>query len=301
MKINGIITAMVTPLDDNGSINEKGTRKLVETLINQGIHGLFILGTNGEFFVLSEEEKLNLAKIVVDQVKKRVPIFAGAGGISTESVIDLSRKLEKIGIDAVSIITPYLLKFTDEELIRHYEMIAANTTLPIILYNIPANTKNNISEYVFSKLIKNPSIIGIKDSSGDIDNFKSYLKYKGRDDFSFLMGSDSKIVEALLLGADGAVASTSNVLSKTDVGMYNCVREGKISEAESLQESIDDFREICKVGTIPSGLKVCLRLIGQEVGKTKSPIMDVEEEYREQFIEVLKKYESFEGYKLEKS
>lgn len=215
MKIKGIVTAMVTPLLENG-IDEKATRKLVNKLINSGIHGLFILGTNGEFYALSEEEKLALVRIVVDETAGRVPVFAGSGGVSTDAVIKLTNKFTELGVDAVSIITPYLIKVSDQELIQHYQTIAANTDLPIILYNIPANTKISISESVFKELVKVPQIIGIKDSSGEIENIQMYLDVNDREDFSVLVGSDSLILSALKKGADGAVAATSNILTKTD-------------------------------------------------------------------------------------
>ena len=108
MKIKGIITAMVTPLSEDG-INEAATRKLVNKLINDGVHGLFVLGTNGEFYALSEAEKLALVKIVVDEAAGRVPVFAGSGGISTEEVIKVTNKFAELGVDAVSVITPYLI------------------------------------------------------------------------------------------------------------------------------------------------------------------------------------------------
>ena len=297
MKIRGIIPAMVTPLNENG-INEEGTRKLVRHLIAGGVHGLFILGTNGEFHTLSKEEKIQFAKIVVDEVSGRVPVFAGAGDIATNKVIELVNEFAKIGVDAASIITPYLLKYTDEELIHHYRVITEQTTLPIILYNIPPNTRNFINRHVFSELLKIDSIIGIKDSSGDLENFKGYLELNHREDFSLLMGSDSKILEALQLGADGSVASTANVVTKTDVAIYEQFVAGNIEQARQAQASIDDFREACKCSTIPSGLKYCLRAIGQDVGLPKLPVLDLTKEEKQQVDHVLQKYVQAEGFTL---
>ncbi|MFQ7237283.1 MAG: 4-hydroxy-tetrahydrodipicolinate synthase, partial [Enterococcus hulanensis] len=274
MKITGIITAMVTPLSENG-IDEAATRKLVNKLINDGVHGLFILGTNGEFYALSEEEKLTLVKIVVDEAAGRVPIFAGSGGISTEAVIQLTNQFAELGVDAVSIITPYLIKISDEELIQHYQAIAANTNLPIILYNIPTNTKISISEQVFKELIKIPRIVGIKDSSGQLENIQMYLDLNDRADFSVLVGSDSLILPALQKGADGAVAATSNVLTKTDLGIYQAYLANDLEKAARLQESINDFRRVLKLATVPSVLKYSLGLTGIPVGPPKSPVRGV--------------------------
>ena len=294
MKIKGIITAMVTPLSEDG-INEAATRKLVNKLINDGVHGLFVLGTNGEFYALSEAEKLALVKIVVDEAAGRVPVFAGSGGISTEEVIKVTNQFAELGVDAVSVITPYLIKLSDEELIQHYQTIALNTNLPMILYNIPANTQLSINESVFKELIQLPQIIGIKDSSGNLENNQMYLETNDREDFSILIGSDSLILPALQMGVDGAVAATSNVLTKTDLGIYQAFLENKMERAQVLQESINDFRGILKLATVPSVLKHSLELIGFPVGAPKKPVRKVSSKFDAEICETLSKYKEIEG------
>lgn len=294
MKIKGIITAMVTPLSEDG-INEAATRKLVNKLINDGVHGLFVLGTNGEFYALSEAEKLALVKIVVDEAAGRVPVFAGSGGISTEEVIKVTNQFAELGVDAVSVITPYLIKLSDEELIQHYQTIALNTNLPMILYNIPANTQLSINESVFKELIQLPQIIGIKDSSGKLENIQMYLEMNDREDFSILIGSDSLILPALQMGVDGAVAATSNVLTKTDLGIYQAFLENKMERAQVLQESINDFRGILKLATVPSVLKHSLELIGFPVGAPKNPVRKVSSKFDAEICETLSKYKEIEG------
>ena len=294
MKIKGIITAMVTPLSEDG-INEAATRKLVNKLINDGVHGLFVLGTNGEFYALSEAENLALVEIVVDEAAGRVPVFAGSGGISTEEVIKVTNQFAELGVDAVSVITPYLIKLSDEELIQHYQTIALNTNLPMILYNIPANTQLSINESVFKELIQLPQIIGIKDSSGKLENIQMYLEMNDREDFSILIGSDSLILPALQMGVDGAVAATSNVLTKTDLGIYQAFLENKMERAQVLQESINDFRGILKLATVPSVLKHSLELIGFPVGAPKNPVRKVSSKFDAEICETLSKYKEIEG------
>lgn len=294
MKIKGIITAMVTPLSEDG-INEAATRKLVNKLINDGVHGLFVLGTNGEFYALSEAEKLALVEIVVDEATGRVPVFAGSGGISTEEVIKVTNQFAELGVDAVSVITPYLIKLSDEELIQHYQTIALNTNLPMILYNIPANTQLSINESVFKELIQLPQIIGIKDSSGKLENIQMYLEMNDREDFSILIGSDSLILPALQMGVDGAVAATSNVLTKTDLGIYQAFLENKMERAQVLQENINDFRGILKLATVPSVLKHSLELIGFPVGAPKNPVRKVSSKFDAEICETLSKYKEIEG------
>lgn len=299
MQIKGIITAMVTPLNDEG-INEAATRQLVNHLIESGVHGLFVLGTNGEFYALKEQEKIDLVKIVVDEVAGRVPVFAGSGGISTEAVIDLTNKFGKLGVDAVSIITPYLIKVSDDELVKHYQEIAANTNVPILLYNIPANTKISISENVFKELVQVKQIVGIKDSSGSIENIQMYLNINEREDFSVLVGSDSLILSALEKGATGAVAATSNVLTKTDLGIYHAYLENRMEEAKKLQESINEFRRILKLGTVPSVLKYSLEQAGIPVGAPKSPVSNVPKKLDSEIRKVLEQYQQIEGMELKK-
>lgn len=298
MKIKGIVTAMVTPINAAGGINEEATRKLVNRLIDSGIHGLFILGTNGEFYALTDAEKIKLAKIVVEETNGRVPVFAGAGGISTEGVIHLAKEFVKVGVDAISVITPFLIKIDDDELIYHYETIANESPLPVILYAIPKNTGIHISEAVYEKLLTHSNIVGIKDSGGDIDVLKMYIEMNKREDFSVLVGSDSLILDALMLGADGAVAATSNVLTKTDIGIYQFFLEGELDKAREYQLSINEFRRILKFGTVPSVLKESLIFTQNNVGYPKAPVLPISKEHESEIKEVLRLYQEIEGYEV---
>lgn len=289
MKVRGLITAMVTPMHE-GKVDELATKKLVNHLIEKGIHGLFILGTNGEFFSLTDNEKVNFVQIVVDEVAGRVPVFAGAGGIATSQVIDLSNKFANLGVDAVSVITPYLIKLSQSELIEHYTVIANKIKVPMILYNIPQNTGINIDVTIFEQLIKHPNIIGIKDSSGDIKQLENFIKINDRNDFSVLVGSDSKMLQAFELGADGAVSATSNFLTNTDLDIYKSFKEGDRNKARKLQDSIEPFRKILKYASIPSVLKYSMSFKGIDVGKPRNPIQDVEPQHFQEINKILMSY-----------
>lgn len=227
----------------------------------------------------------------------RVPVYAGSGGIPTNQVIELSNRLAEVGVSAVSIITPFLISLTDDELLNHYQTIAKNVNLPIILYNIPANTKINLSKEVVAELAKLDKIIGIKDSSGDLENLQGYLDVAKNEAFSVLVGSDSKILPALKMGATGAVAATSNVLTKTDVGIYQNYQDNNLEKAEELQKSIDTFRMANKLGSVPSMLKYALSIIGYEVGAARLPVMPVNDhEKLAQMQEALKSYQEIENF-----
>ena len=143
--LNGIITAMVTPFESSGNIDIKATEILIEKLIANGVQGIFVLGTNGEFHVIENDMKIKFAKKVVEIVAKRVPVYAGAGGNSTDEVIKLGKQMIAVGVDALSVITPYFVSLKENELYNHYQMIAENLAIPIVLYNIPKNTGINLS------------------------------------------------------------------------------------------------------------------------------------------------------------
>lgn len=297
MRITGIITAMVTPLNDDGSLSRDGVVSLVNRLIKNGVSGLFILGTNGEFFGLSDDEKVAYAKMVVEVVAGRVPVYVGTGAIGTKKVITLSQRMEEVGVSAISIITPYLLSFSQDELYAHYKLISDTVSLPIILYNIPQNTGNNLEPETVGRLAKHPNIIGIKDSSGNLEQLAKYIDLTRQEDFSVLIGSDSRILAALQLGADGAVAATSNVLTKTDVGIYRHFLSHQLKEAEKLQESINAYRKVLKYSTIPSVLKYTLNQIGIPVGDSLSPVkLTLTVDEKKEINKVLKSYQEYENF-----
>lgn len=293
--LEGIITAMVTPVDESGKINQTATCQLIDRLIENGIHGLFILGTNGEFHRLSKQQKKEFMKIVVEYTNKRVPVYAGTGGNCTEEVIQMTKAASEIGVDAVSVITPYLLALTEEELYQHYKKIADASSVPVILYNIPKNTGNALSPYLVSRLSKLPNIIGIKDSSGDLENLRNYIDETAKENFSVLVGSDSLILEALKIGATGAVAATSNVLTKTDLLIYQLWKAGDLAQAEKMQKSIDAFRAVLKFGTVPSVLKLAITNTGIDVGSPIAPVLPLKDKKQlEKVKQVLASYEKTE-------
>lgn len=273
--LNGIITAMVTPFESSGNIDIKATEILIEKLIANGVQGIFVLGTNGEFHVIENDMKIKFAKKVVEIVAKRVPVYAGAGGNSTDEVIKLGKQMIAVGVDALSVITPYFVSLKENELYNHYQMIAENLAIPIVLYNIPKNTGINLSFELVSKLSKISNIIGIKDSSGDINNIAGYIDNTSRDEFSVFSGSDSLILKALKLGATGAISATSNLLTTNNVQIYKQFIAGNLDKAEQWQQSLEEFRRILKYASTPSVLKQSLSLAGIDVGVPRLPVLPV--------------------------
>lgn len=290
MKLKGIITAMVTPFDKNQEINSQATKQLINKLINAGVDGIFILGTNGEFHLLTYDEKIAFAKLVINEVNKRVPVYVGTGGNSTREVISLSKIMEALGADALSVITPYFLVPTQKEVISHYKAVAKSVQIPIILYNIPKNTGINLEAGTVSELAKVKNIAGIKDSSGKIENIQSYIEATKGQDFCVLSGSDSLILKALQIGATGAIAATSNLLTDIDVSIYQNFLNGNIKAAEKAQKDIDVLRTVLKLGTVPSILKKSVELSGIPVGPARLPVTEPNAETLKKIKEMLNYY-----------
>src|SRR5450830_653932 len=199
MKFHGIVPALVTPFTADQRLDEKALRGLVESLIEAGVHGLFVLGTNGEFFALSNEEKLEIVRITLDASAGRLPVMVGTGAFSTREVIEMNKRVEGMGADALSVITPYFNAVTQAELIKHYEAIGDATSLPVMMYNIPAKTGMSIGMGAVATLSQHPRIKGIKDSAGNFDNLVQMIKYRS-DDFAVFAGTDSLIYWNLLAG-----------------------------------------------------------------------------------------------------
>ncbi|MGG4469486.1 4-hydroxy-tetrahydrodipicolinate synthase [Paenibacillus alvei] len=290
MELKGIIPAMLTPLTIEQKVNDSVTRQLTNHLLDSGVHGLFILGTNGEFHLLNKEEKLTFAKIVIEEANGRVPVIVGTGGNSTEETIDLSQKMEQLGADALSVITPFFISPSQAEMAVHFEKVAKSTSLPILLYNIPARTGVNLEPETVSRLAKVPNIVGIKDSSGNFANIENYINATKDEDFSVFAGTDSLILQTLQAGGKGAVAATANMVPDVVVSIYNKWLEGNIEAAKENQEKLQPLRDTFKHGTLPSVLKKAVELYSVPVGPPKMPVSEVSGDALEIVTEMVEWY-----------
>ncbi|MEE0138846.1 4-hydroxy-tetrahydrodipicolinate synthase [Fusobacterium ulcerans] len=278
IEIKGVIVPLLTPMNADETINEKELRNQVNHQIKSGIHALFPLGTNGEAYILSREEKEQVLKIVVDEAKGRVPVYGGTGCVSTKETIELSLKAKEIGIDVLSIITPSFAAASQDELYEHYREVAEAVDLPIVLYNIPARTGNALAPATVEKLSKIPSIVGVKDSSGNFDNMLQYIeKTRYRKDFAVLSGNDSLILWCLLAGGRGGIAGCANVFPSTMASIYDTFVAGDLEKAREIQDSIRSFRDCFKFGNPNTIVKTAVSLLGFPVGKCRKPFCQVPE------------------------
>ncbi|MFL0266847.1 4-hydroxy-tetrahydrodipicolinate synthase [Candidatus Clostridium radicumherbarum] len=290
----GIITPIVTPFNRDGeqSINYKAAEQLINHLIEKGVNGIFVLGSNGEFHVIDEEEKVAFAKKVIEIVDHRVPVFVGTGACSTRETVRLSQRMEAIGADALSVITPYFIKPTDEELYEHFKEVASSVKIPIVLYNIPKSTGCNIPKEVVARLAMIENIEAIKDSSGDIENLKGYIEAASGKKLSVLVGSDSKISIGYGLGATGAIAGTSNVITDVLVKLNKALKTNDTKTAKVMQEEIEVLRGVLKFGTVPSVIKRALELANiAAVGPARRPVREITPVADEKIKEMLKHYQ----------
>lgn len=277
-QIKGIIPPILTPMNEDESINVTELKNQVNRQIEAGVHGLFPFGTNGEGYILSAQEKELVLKTVVEECNGRVPVYAGTGCIGTKETISQSLMAKSVGADILSIITPSFAAASQEELYVHYKTVAAAVDLPIVLYNIPARTGNKLAPETVERLSHIDNIVGVKDSSGDYDNMLKYLELTKQEDFIVLSGNDSLILPCLKAGGVGGIAGCANVYPHVMVSIYEKYAANDIKGAEEAQESIASFRACFKYGNPNTIVKTAAALLGYPVGKCRAPFNQVSEE-----------------------
>jgi 4-hydroxy-tetrahydrodipicolinate synthase len=283
----GIIPALVTPLTKEDGLNEAALRRLTRHTLEGGVHGVFAIGSQGEFWAFSAEEKKRVWEVVVDETNHRVPVYAGTAAVTTREAIALTQLAEAVGVDAVSILTPYFVSPNDDELYEHYRAIAAATRLPILLYTNPDRTGVKLSTGLVARLAKIDNIVGIKDSSGDLTLSTDYIRATPGD-FAVLMGRDTLIYAGLLSGAKGAIAATANVVPALVVSIYELFKRGDLDGSRRAQEALAPLRTAFTWGTFPVVIKEALDLIGLEGGPARAPVGAMTPAQRERLKNLLK-------------
>ena len=270
--IHGIIVPILTPMNADESINHAQLKVQIDRMIAAGIHGIFCFGTNGEGYALTVDEKASILQTAVDHVNGRVPVYAGTGCVTTRETIALSRRAQEIGADILSIVTPWYAAASQEDLFRHYSVVAQAVDLPIILYNIPARAGNSIAPETVARLSKVDTIVGVKDSSGDFNNLIAYIEEtKSRPDFKVLSGNDALILKTLQAGGAGGIAGCANVFPQNMVGIYEAFCAGDMIKAKMHQDAVADFRACFKFGNPNTVVKTAVGLLGYAVGACRKP------------------------------
>ncbi|HEY2422305.1 MAG TPA: 4-hydroxy-tetrahydrodipicolinate synthase [Neobacillus sp.] len=288
-KPKGVIPALVTPLDKNGNLMEDALKQVIDYTISGGVHGLFVLGSSGEIYGLTNEQKRRVVEITVEHNAGRVPIYCGASEITTRDCIQTAKMVQEVGgVSALSVLTPYFLTPTQDELVDHFKAIAGSTDLPIILYGNEGRTHVQIDVRSCEELSKVDNIIGIKDSSGDMTKMAEYLRVTNRETFSVLAGRDTLIYAGLCHGGSGAIASTGNIAPKLVSDIYNTFMAGDYQKSLELQFKLSPLRLCVDKATFPVVLKEGLKMVGIDVGYALAPAGEMSPESKQLLANVLK-------------
>ena len=266
--LRGITPPMVTPLADRDSLDRPGLQRLIEHILSGGVDGLFLLGTSGEGPSLSYRLRCELIERVCEQVADRVPVLVGVTDASFVESVNLADYAADVGAAAVVLSAPYYFPLAQAELSRYVRRIAARMPLPVFLYNMPSHTKIAFEPETVRQLIDVPNIVGLKDSSGDMDYFRQLRKLtESRADWSLLIGPEQLLAEAVLLGGDGGVSAGANLCPRLYVDLYEAARQGDRTRVDELHARVMQIRHgIYNVATgsarVIGGLKTALNLLG---------------------------------------
>jgi 4-hydroxy-tetrahydrodipicolinate synthase len=272
MRIHGIIPPVATPMHANEDLDLPRLKWFLDHLITSGVHGVFVLGTNSECYALDEREKQEVIATAVAHVRKRVPVFAGTGAETTREAVRITKMAEREGADGVSVITPYFISPTQQEIYDHYRRIAENTSLPVVLYNNPSTCGGvKIEPETVARLAEIPNILAAKDSSGDLQNTNEYVRVVP-ERFAVLQGRDTLICPSLLFGARGAIPATANIAPAILVEIYETFQRGDLAASKAAQLKLNPVRLALTLGTPPGGVKAALALMGMSLGPCRSPI-----------------------------
>lgn len=278
-KIEGVLTAIVTPFDEEGGLNVQSLKEQVNRQLAAG-NGIFCGGTNGEFFVLNEQEKITVTAACVEEVAGRANVVAHIGEIATRETIRLGKQIEKLGVDAVSVITPYFVPLKQNELINHYTAVADALSVPVFLYNIPARAGNTLEPQTVRVLAEHPNIIGIKDSAGSYESLSGFLNaVKDIDNFDVLNGPDSLIHRGFVEGCSACISGLANVAPNEINAIWSHFRAGDVEGSRQAQENVTGLRtDLYSVGFSPAAVKKAVQLMGYNVGESRYAVSFTEEQ-----------------------
>ncbi|MFD2443576.1 4-hydroxy-tetrahydrodipicolinate synthase [Bacillus sp. CGMCC 1.16607] len=274
-----VSTAMVTPFDKKGHIDFAKTTQLINHLIETGTDSLVVAGTTGESPTLSKEEKLALFQHVIKVVDKRVPVIAGTGSNDTYASIELTKKAEQIGVDAVMLVAPYYNKPNQEGLYQHFKAIAESTRLPVMVYNVPGRTVTNILPETVVRLSAIPNIVAVKEASGDL-NAMTHIIANTDDDFLLYSGDDGITLPVLSIGGVGIVSVASHIIGNEMQEMVHSFLNGELQKAAKLHQKLLPIMQGLFAAPSPAPVKTALQLKGLDVGSVRLPLVSLTEQER---------------------
>ncbi len=282
--LGDILTAMVTALNEDGSVNYEGTAELAEYLIEHGSDGLVVSGTTGESPTLTDEAKLELFRVVVDAAAGRATVIAGTGSNDTAHSVELTRRAGEIGVDGVLAVTPYYNKPPAAGVIAHFQAVAAAAELPVILYNIPGRTALNVEPETLAVLSETPNIVAVKQANPDLEQTRRLTELC---DMGIYAGNDDMVYPLLEYGSWGGICVASHLAGPEMKQMVELFRAGSREEAAAIDQSLAPLYEAIFIATNPIPIKAALNMMGHAVGGLRLPLVPATEAEAARIREVL--------------
>jgi len=276
----GCATAIVTPMNSDGTVNEQRFKELVEEQIKGGIDALVVCGTTGESAVLNHAEHVKVIELAVQQNAGRVPIIAGTGSNDTAYAVALSKEAIALGADALLMVTPYYNKTSQAGLIAHYNYVADRVDAPIIVYNVPSRTGVNIKPETYLELSKHKNIVAVKEANGDISSVLKTISLCG-DNLAVYSGNDDQTVPMMALGAKGVISVISNILPNEFHNLATACLEGDFKKATEMSVKYSDLMDYMFIDVNPIPVKEAMNLMGMGMGECRLPLVGLSEKNRE--------------------
>ncbi len=284
--MKGIMTALLTSFNENGTLNEKGIREVVRHNIDEmGVNGLYVGGSTGESFLMDESNRKQVLQIVKDEAKDDVTLIAQIGSLNIEEAVRLGNEAKELGYDALSAITPYYYKFSFEEIKAYYKRIIDETNHPMIIYSIPALTGTEITVEDYGELLALPKVIGVKYSDTDLTKLAKLKEI--HPDKLFYGGSDDMLLQFAETGADGAVGSTYSLIGKQATQLWEAVGNSETEKARDIQKEMNQVITILEDVGVYQSIKHVLKQQGIDAGFMKFPFREITEDEKRQADQIV--------------
>jgi len=288
-ELGRLLTAMVTPFQDNGDVDYEQAKKLALALLDSGSDGLVVVGTTGESPTLLRQEEMCLFTEIKEAIGDRGTIVAGTGSNSTAEAVEATRGAEEIGVDACLLVVPYYNKPSQEGLYQHFKTIAQSTSLPCILYNVPSRTVTSLSVDTIVRLSQIDNIIGLKEASGNMEQVAKVVS-NAREGFRVWSGNDTDTFALMALGGYGVISVASHLVGKQIKQMIDYMVAGKVAEAAAIHRHLLPLVNSMFIVSNPCPLKYALNQVGFRVGKPRLPLVEPDEKSAAAIRDTLKNY-----------
>lgn len=287
VKFGKVLTAMVTPFNENLEVDLQKTQELAVRLIESGSDGVVVCGTTGESPTLSKKEKLDLFRAVVEAIGGKGTVIAGTGSYNTAESVELTKEAEKTGVDGILLVAPYYNKPSQEGLYRHFKEIAGSTSLPAIIYNIPGRTGVNITSDTMARLAEIENVVGVKESSGNLGQVSEIFE-KTPSDFLIYSGDDALTLPILSVGGVGIISVAGHIAGRKIKEMITAFEQGEVAKAAEINASLGPLFRALFINTNPIMVKTACNLVGLKVGGLRLPLVEASEKETEIMRGVLK-------------